>query len=112
MLDPKVSERFVGVSHAVGAFTLGVGNALFLVGGQQFVGQLQMHRAALLLSNSAEDQVVGKGSWDPDTAVLNGGRLFSTSMSILALESYYRFSPLMGKPPEEAEDEKDEEGAK
>ena len=37
------------------------------------------------------------GSWDPDTAVLNGGRLFSTAMSILSLETYYRFSPLMGK---------------
>jgi HEAT repeat protein len=36
------------------------------------------------------------GSWDPDTAVLNGGRLFSTAMSILALETYYRFSPLLG----------------
>ena len=47
------------------------------------------------------------GSWDPDTAVLNGGRLFSTAMSILSLESYYRFSPLMGKPPEEVEGEKD-----
>lgn len=34
------------------------------------------------------------GSWDPDSALLNGGRLFSTAMSILALESYYRFSPL------------------
>lgn len=37
------------------------------------------------------------GSWDPDTAVLNGGRLFSTAMSILSLETYYRFSPLMGE---------------
>ena len=36
------------------------------------------------------------GSWDPDTAVLNGGRLFSTAMSILSLETYYRFSPLLG----------------
>jgi len=36
------------------------------------------------------------GSWDPDTARLNGGRLFSTTMSILALETYYRFSPLLG----------------
>jgi HEAT repeat protein len=35
------------------------------------------------------------GSWDPDSAVLNGGRLFSTSMGILTLETYYRFSPLM-----------------
>jgi hypothetical protein len=37
------------------------------------------------------------GSWDPDTAILNGGRLFSTAMSILSLETYYRFSPLLGE---------------
>ncbi|MDA1194579.1 MAG: HEAT repeat domain-containing protein [Planctomycetota bacterium] len=43
------------------------------------------------------------GSWDPDTAVLNGGRLFSTAMSILALESYYRFSPLLEQAPEKDE---------
>ena len=42
------------------------------------------------------------GSWDPDTAVLNGGRLFSTSMGCLALESYYRFSPLMLESDEDA----------
>jgi len=41
-----------------------------------------------------------KGSWDPGTAVLNGGRLFSTCMSILSLETYYRFSPLLGAPDE------------
>jgi HEAT repeat protein len=35
------------------------------------------------------------GSWDPDTAVLNGGRIFSTAMSILTLETYYRFSPVL-----------------
>ena len=44
-----------------------------------------------------------QGSWDPDTAVLNGGRLFSTAMSILSLETYYRFSPLMGKAGDEPE---------
>ena len=46
------------------------------------------------------------GSWDPDTAVLNGGRLFSTAMSILSLETYYRFSPLMGSPDDEEEGKK------
>ncbi len=44
------------------------------------------------------------GSWDPGTAVLNGGRLFSTSISILTLETYYRFSPILGK--QEVSDEK------
>jgi hypothetical protein len=38
------------------------------------------------------------GSWDPDTAVLNGGRLFSTPVAIMTLETYYRFSPLMIEP--------------
>ena len=38
-----------------------------------------------------------RGSWDPDPTVLNGGRIFSTAMSILSLESYYRFSPLLGE---------------
>jgi HEAT repeat protein len=42
------------------------------------------------------------GSWDPDTAVLNGGRIFSTAMAILTLETYYRFSPLLDEPPEVA----------
>ena len=35
------------------------------------------------------------GSWDPDTAMLNGGRVFSTAVGCLTLETYYRFSPLM-----------------
>jgi HEAT repeat protein len=56
------------------------------------------------------------GSWDPDTAVLNGGRIFSTCMSILSLETYYRFSPLMGSPGDENdeknEDEKNEDEKK
>jgi hypothetical protein len=65
----------------------------------------------LYLDNRKKAPATLIGSWDPDTAVLNGGRLFSTPMSILALETYYRFSPLLsgdveketapppGKPP-------------
>ncbi len=44
MLPGKVSKRLVGVSHAVRVFTFGVGDAFFLVGRQQFVGQLQVRR--------------------------------------------------------------------
>ena len=44
-----------------------------------------------------------RGSWDPDTALYNGGRLLSTPMSIMSLETYYRFSPLMSK--EQPEDD-------
>ena len=52
------------------------------------------------------------GSWDPDPTVLNGGRIFSTAMSVLSLETYYRFSPLLGEagPPDESEDDKADEG--
>ncbi|MDJ0973124.1 MAG: hypothetical protein QNJ98_01515 [Planctomycetota bacterium] len=46
------------------------------------------------------------GSWDPDTAVLNGGRIFSTAMSILSLQSYYRFSPLMDREVDQDEEKK------
>jgi hypothetical protein len=35
------------------------------------------------------------GSWDPDTRFFGGGRLFSTTLACMTLETYYRFSPLM-----------------
>jgi hypothetical protein len=35
------------------------------------------------------------GSWDPDTSRGGGGRLFSTPVAILTLETYYRFSPML-----------------
>ena len=35
------------------------------------------------------------GSWDPETRVFGGGRLFSTTLACMTLETYYRFSPLM-----------------
>ena len=49
---------------------------------------------AVLPGNQRIDPPVLAGSWDPDTAVLNGGRLFSTAMAVMTLETYYRFSPL------------------
>jgi hypothetical protein len=49
----------------------------------------------MLPENQRTEPPALAGSWDPDTAVLNGGRLFSTAMSILTLETYYRFSPLV-----------------
>ncbi len=49
----------------------------------------------MLPENQRSEPPALAGSWDPDTAVLNGGRLFSTAMAILTLETYYRFSPLM-----------------
>ena len=50
---------------------------------------------AILPENQRVDPPAVAGSWDPDTAVLNGGRLFSTCMAVMTLETYYRFSPLM-----------------
>ena len=35
------------------------------------------------------------GGGAPVRAVLPGGRLFSTSLAIMTLETYYRFSPLV-----------------
>jgi hypothetical protein len=52
-----------------------------------------------------------KGSWDPDPTVLNGGRLFSTAMSILSLESYYRFSPLLGEKGKDSGEPEQDAGA-
>ncbi len=52
----------------------------------------------MLPENQRRDPPALAGSWDPDTAVLNGGRLFSTPMAIMTLETYYRFSPLMIEP--------------
>jgi len=49
----------------------------------------------MLPENQRVDPPALAGSWDPDTAVLNGGRLFSTSLAIMTLETYYRFSPLV-----------------
>lgn len=49
----------------------------------------------MLPENQRVDPAPLAGSWDPDTAVLNGGRLFSTSLAIMTLETYYRFSPLV-----------------
>jgi len=49
----------------------------------------------ILPENQRTDPPALAGSWDQDTAVLNGGRLFATCMAVMTLETYYRFSPLM-----------------
>jgi hypothetical protein len=56
----------------------------------------------MLPENQRRDPEDMVGSWDPDSAVLNGGRVFSTAMAILTLETYYRFSPLLEEAPEDA----------
>ena len=37
------------------------------------------------------------GSWDPTMHRFGGGRIFSTALAVMTLESYYRFSPLLTK---------------
>jgi HEAT repeat protein len=54
----------------------------------------------MLPENQRRDPEDMVGSWDPDSAVLNGGRIFSTAMAILSLETYYRFSPLLEDVPD------------
>jgi HEAT repeat protein len=49
----------------------------------------------MLPANQRKEPPALAGSWDPDTALLNGGRIFSTAMACMTLETYYRFSPLM-----------------
>ena len=50
----------------------------------------------MLPENQRNDPPAMAGSWDPDSAVLNGcACTFSTSMAVLTLETYYRFSPVM-----------------
>jgi len=53
-LPGEVGERLVGVGHAVHVFALGEGHAFLVVRGDEFIGQLQVHRAALLLAASEE----------------------------------------------------------
>lgn len=49
----------------------------------------------MLPDNQRKEPATLAGSWDPDTALLNGGRLFSTALAVMTLETYYRFSPLV-----------------
>ncbi len=65
----------------------------------------------MLPDNQRKEPAEVAGSWDPDTAVLNGGRLFSTAMACMTLETYYRFSPLMLQTEEDAARKKAEEKA-
>jgi len=60
VLPSEVSKRLVRIGHTMRIFTLGVSNTFFLVGGHQFIGQLQMHRAALLFANGTQQPTNGK----------------------------------------------------
>lgn len=59
-LPSEVSKRLVRIRHAVGVFPLRVGNAFFLVRCQNFIGQLQVHRTALLVANGCKQPADGQ----------------------------------------------------
>jgi HEAT repeat protein len=61
---------------------------------------------AVLPENQRTDPPALAGSWDPDTALLNGGRLYATCMAVMTLETYYRFSPLLPPSDEDAKPKK------
>ena len=65
----------------------------------------------MLPAHQKKDPPELAGSWDSDTAVLDGGRLFATSISCLTLETYYRFSPLLGDTEEDTVAPDPKEGA-
>ena len=50
-LPSEVSESLVGIGHAVSIFPLGDRRPFLAVGGQDFIGQLQMSRPPLLLAD-------------------------------------------------------------
>jgi HEAT repeat protein len=68
--------------------------AMHQMGGRYWRGWNEKIKT-MLPENQRRDPEDMVGSWDPDSAVLNGGRVFSTAMAILSLETYYRFSPLL-----------------
>lgn len=65
-------------------------------GGQEWIAWNEEMKAFLLQSQSRQGH--SSGSWYfPDKHGDQGGRLYNTAMSILALEVYYRYLPIYGK---------------
>jgi hypothetical protein len=63
-----------------------------------------------LIALQVKDGTCANGSWDPDFPVADvwgqrAGRLFTTSLSILTLEVYYRYLPLYRDYDEDQEKE-------
>jgi len=54
-LPREVGERLVGIGHAVRVFAACVGGAFFLETGQELVGQFEVHRTALFVTNRHQD---------------------------------------------------------
>jgi hypothetical protein len=68
--------------------------AMHQMGGRYWRAWNEKIKQVLPPHQRAEPEDVA-GSWDPDTRFFGGGRLFSTTLACMTLETYYRFSPLM-----------------
>jgi len=57
-------------------------------------------KRALVAHQATHDEGCAEGSWDPavDRWGFAGGRVFTTAMNALTLETYYRLAPLRAKP--------------
>ncbi len=68
--------------------------ASFHVGGLQWERWNSRMQAAVL-SLQRQDAGPHRGSWDPDPVWGgHGGRVYSTSLSVMMLEVYYRYLPM------------------
>ena len=68
--------------------------ALFHLGGDSWKAwNLLLQRALLPLQSQKDDE---DGSWPPESSWIgiSGGRVYSTAISVLMLETYYRYEPL------------------
>ena len=68
--------------------------ALFHLGGEKWTAwNFFLKRALLPLENRKPH---AEGSWPPESSWIgvSGGRVYSTAMAILTLETYYRYVPL------------------
>lgn len=69
--------------------------ALFQVGGEPFRIWNERMSTLLVREQVGPEHGSARGSWDPrGQRAETGGRVYSTALSILCLEVYYRYAPL------------------
>ncbi|MCZ6792494.1 MAG: hypothetical protein O7J95_02635 [Planctomycetota bacterium] len=69
--------------------------ALFQVGGDGWEAWNSRLSRLLVAAQVGEEHGTAHGSWDPrGRRASTGGRLYSTALSVLCLEVYYRYAPL------------------
>jgi len=98
--DPMVSKAAdyvdrTGVQLGNLYYTYYATLSMFQVGGQKWRKWNKNFRDPLINRQVGQGDAKLGGSWPPNTTwSRHGGRVYSTAMSILALEVYYRFLPL------------------